>query len=88
MTSVPSPYGDPPPVMPFGKYKGRSPNEIPLGYLRWLLDNCHLPVDLWDEVQRVIDCKEQVHGLVSFPVHWIEYSDPWTGERRRVKPVS
>lgn len=30
------------PTMPFGKYKGKEPHQVPLGYLIWLAkkDNC------------------------------------------------
>ncbi len=27
-------------IMPWGKFKGKSIEEIPSGYLRWLKDNC------------------------------------------------
>lgn len=27
-------------VMPWGKYRGKTIEEIPSGYLSWLMDNC------------------------------------------------
>lgn len=37
-------------LMPFGKHKGKAVAEVPVGYLRWLLDNADIRPPLFDAV--------------------------------------
>ena len=41
-------------TMRFGKYKGRTIDQIPKGYLRWLVANANLSGELAEEVVRMV----------------------------------
>lgn len=43
-------------IMPMGRYAGKPLNEIPLGYLRWMLRDCdNLTDSLRMDIQSVVD---------------------------------
>jgi hypothetical protein len=41
--------------MPFGKHRGKPVAELPLGYLRWLVDNVDLREPLLSAVEAVVN---------------------------------
>lgn len=44
------------PTMPWGKHKGERLDQIPPGYLRWVLENCdHLTLGLRRDIRWVLD---------------------------------
>lgn len=61
----PEVYKDPPPPekkgmkMPFGKYKGQPLEDLPIDYIKWLLENIeNLRDDLREELQNQVELKE------------------------------
>ncbi len=45
-------------IMPFGKYEGHEVDDLPLGYLNWLVDNIVFnDAELEDEVWAVIESR-------------------------------
>ncbi len=50
------------PTMPFGKYKGWLIEDLPQGYLEWLVDNVDLRPQLASQVRRELQLRlESVH---------------------------
>ena len=42
------------PTMPFGKHQGKPLNQIPRGYLRWLLAECDPSPSLREDIEAVV----------------------------------
>ena len=51
-------------VMPFGKYKNRPLDEIPRGYLRWVLKNCQMS----DSLHQAVECMVKALPLPPEPL--------------------
>jgi Putative quorum-sensing-regulated virulence factor len=49
--------------MPFGKYRGMPLAEVPMGYLRWLLDHVELRPPLLGHVHRFVHGTEPPETL-------------------------
>lgn len=45
--------------MPFGKYKGQDVEDVPTGYLLWLLENGNnVPISLIKEMENQLNLRE------------------------------
>ena len=42
------------PTMPFGKHRDKPLDQIPRGYLRWVLRECELSPSLQEDIQAVV----------------------------------
>jgi hypothetical protein len=63
-------------IMPFGKHRGKPLEQVPLSYLRWVLENCDSATpSLREEISRVIrrqqrDTESTTLAIPSLAARW------------------
>ena len=50
--------------MPFGKYKGQFMEELPSGYLRWLVENIK-DGNIKQTAEKILDHREELEGCIA-----------------------